>query len=106
MGNFWEQHSGHIVLYEYSMGDNVPVTAFTVEELYQAFAERFRRENDPKNSTRYPYTHAYDYVRGYIGAEHSRGDVAQAVGKMADSLGVDKEQLCKALADAKLDTDT
>jgi len=59
------------------------------------------------SSTRYPYTYAADYVRGLAGYNESgtklsRSDASTMISAIAQALGLEKESLCKRLADAEL----
>lgn len=64
--------------------------------------------SDGKNSSRYPYTYAADYIRGLAGmipghgTKLSRADAAHMQTKIAEALGIDREKLSIALADKYL----
>ena len=52
---------------------------------------------------RYPYTYAADYIRenarNFDGSLMSRSTAAQAQQLIADALGIEKEEISRALAD-------
>lgn len=57
-----------------------------------------------RNSPRYPYTYAADYLRMKVGDDYgkgliSRGAAAQVQTIIAKALAVDKETISKALAE-------
>lgn len=63
--------------------------------------------SETKESGRYPYTFAADHIRTKVGDDYgkgliSRGAAAQAQQVIADALGIDKEVISRALADAYL----
>ncbi len=62
---------------------------------------------ETKESSRYPYTFAADHIRMKVGDDYGKGLIsrsaaAQAQQVIADALGIDKETISKALADAYL----
>jgi hypothetical protein len=57
-----------------------------------------------RNSTRYPYTYAADYIRMKVGDDYGKGLIsraaaAQAQTIIAKALNIDKETISKALAE-------
>lgn len=62
---------------------------------------------ETKESGRYPYTFAADHILMKVGNDYGKGLIsraaaAQAQQVVADALGIDKEIISKALADAYL----
>ncbi|RZI60660.1 MAG: hypothetical protein EOP14_00045 [Pseudomonas sp.] len=67
---------------------------------------------DSKQSPRYPYTYACDYLRvkvddyseevGMRVTTISRSQASQAIGAVAEAIGMPKEDLARKLADAFL----
>lgn len=62
---------------------------------------------NPRLSTRYPYTFAYDYLREIVGPDVSRAEMSQRVKEAAKCLGLDDPlPLIKRLADAYISRNT
>jgi hypothetical protein len=58
---------------------------------------------DKKNSSRYPYTYACDFIRGMGGYDNKgikmcRGDASIMIGKIGNILGMEEGELAKKLA--------
>jgi hypothetical protein len=51
---------------------------------------------------RYPYTHAADYLRGYV-SDLSRSQSSRIRTAIADAIGMDDEELANKLADKFLE---
>jgi hypothetical protein len=55
--------------------------------------------NMNRDSTRYPYTYACDYIRGIIGPECSRSKASQVRQLLAELAGVDDHEMACRIAD-------
>ena len=63
--------------------------------------------SETKESGRYPYTFAADHIRMKVGDDYGKGLIsraaaAQAQRVIADALGIDRDVISRALADAYL----
>lgn len=56
-------------------------------------------DNTQQNDSRYPYTYAWDYLRGFCENSISRSDIAKMMEFLSELLEIDYEELAVKIAD-------